>query len=116
MSTSSLPAGFEVLEPFVEFWARDTMAERGLARDESDEKSRQAFYDAIKPLAPQALEYLDQKSLESLNEAEQRLLKMLLSFTHVSMAVELQREEEAKHAATRHFMRITTSPTDMIPA
>ncbi len=113
MSTTSLPQGFEALEPFVEFWGGDTMADRARARDESDAASRQAFYDVAKPLVPQALEHLDQKSLDSLDEAEQRLLKVALSFGHVAMAVELQREEEPNHARWRHFMRITTSPTDM---
>lgn len=113
MTTSSLPTGFEALEPFVAFWGRDTLADRARARDESDEQSRQAFYDVVKPLAPQALEYLDQKSLDSLNDSEQRLMKVVLGFAHVAMAVELQREEEPKHAQWRHFMRITTSPGDM---
>lgn len=115
MTVSLLPAGFEALEPFVAFWARDTLADRARARDESDEESRQAFYSAVKPLAPQALEHLDQKPLDNLDERERRLMKMVLSFAHVTMAVELQREEEPKHAQSRHFMRITTSPTDMRP-
>lgn len=110
--TTSLPSGFEALEPFVEFWAVDTSAKRAHCRDISDEASRQAFYDVVVTLADQALEYLDSKSLLKLNAHEQKLMQLVLSFGHVAMAVELQREEENEHARWRPFMQITTTPAD----
>lgn len=114
MSHSSLlPVGFEELEPFVAFWAVGTTAARANCRDTSDEASREAFYHTASVLAPKALEYLDQKSLDELNEGEQRLMQIVLSFAHVAMAVELQREEEDEHAKWRPFMRITRSTGDM---
>jgi len=40
------------------------------------------------------------------------LLDLLLAFTHISLAVELQRDDEPQHAVFRHRMRITRSPAD----
>jgi hypothetical protein len=116
MSTAetSLPLDFEALLPFVEFWAGNTAAERAHSRDSSDEASRLAFYNVIVELAPQALAYLDAKPLNQFDGSEQRLMKLLLSFAHVAMAVELHREEEPKHAKTRPYMRITQAPADQL--
>jgi hypothetical protein len=79
----------------------------------SSEAQRQAFYDAIKPLAPAALEYLNSRSLNAFDPAEQRLMLLLLSFAHVAPAVELHREEEPKHARFRASMPITRAPADL---
>ena len=110
---SVLPAGFEALVPFVEFWAADTAAGRAHCRDISDAASRTAFYDATNELVPKALAYLDGKPLDQFDQSEQRLMKLVLSFGHVAMAVELQREEESRHARNRLHMRITRAPADL---
>jgi len=107
-----LPAGFEALAPFLEFWAVDTAAGRARCRDVSDEPARVAFYNAARELVPAALTLLDAKPLSQLDEGEQRLMKLILSFAHVALAVELQREEEPKHARMRPYMRITRAPAD----
>lgn len=107
-----LPAEFETLAPFVEFWAVGTASERAHCRDVSDEASRVAFYNAAIDLVPPALAYLDAKPLAQFDEREQRLMRLLLSFGHVALAVELQREEEPKHAISRPYMRITKAPAD----
>ena len=107
------PAGFEALAPFVEFWAADTAAGRAHCRDISDEASRVAFYNAANDLVPKALACLDAKPLDQFDESDQRLMKLVLSFAHVAMAVELQREEEPRHARYRPFMRITRAPADL---
>jgi hypothetical protein len=111
-SPSLLPAEFETLEPFVGFWAVDTTAARAHCRDISDEASRVAFYNAANDLIPKALNYLDSKPIAQFDESEQRLMQLVLSFGHVAMAVELQREEEPKHARYRPYMRITRAPAD----
>lgn len=114
MSTPSyaLPEGFEALTPFVDFWAANSAAERADCRQRSDEESRQAFYAVARPLVPVALDYLDSKPLSALNDSEQRLMLLLLSFAHLAMAVELHKEEEPKHARDRHFLRIMRAPAD----
>ena len=115
MSTQSslLPAGFEALAPFVEFWAADTAAGRAHCRDISDEASRVAFYNVANDLVPTALACLDEKPLNQFDEGDQRLMKLVLSFAHVAMAVELQRDEEPRHARYRPYMRITRAPADL---
>ncbi len=109
---SLLPPGFETLAPFVAFWAVDSAAERAHCRDISSEESRAKFYNAISELAPKALAYLDEKPLTQLDDSEKRLLKLLLSFGHASMAVELQRDAEPLHAKNRPYMRITKATAD----
>jgi hypothetical protein len=52
------------------------------------------------------------KPLNQFDASEQRLMKLVLNFAHVAMAVELQREEEPKHAQYRPYMRITRAPAD----
>jgi hypothetical protein len=107
-----LPAGFEALTRFVRFWAVDSAAERAHCRDLSDEAGRAEFYQAASQLVPKALDYLDAKPLGQFDESEQRLMKLILSFAHVSMAVELQREQEPQHAKDRPSMRITRATAD----
>jgi len=108
----ALPEGFDPLAPFVDFWAAPSAAGRADCRQRSDEESRQTFYAAASPLIPGALDYLDSKPLAELNDGEQRLMHLLLSFAHLAMAVELHREEEPKHARNRHYLRITRAPAD----
>jgi hypothetical protein len=111
-STSALPAGFADLAPFVDFWAADTAAGRADCRQRSDEQQRQAFYAAASPLIPRALDYLDSRPLAGLDDSEQCLMNLVLSFAHLAMAVELHKEEEPKHARNRHYLRITRAPAD----
>ena len=108
--SDKLPAGYEVLEPFVEQWAVAGTAERGRRRDESTEAQRIAFYEIAKGLVPGALEALDAKGMAALDEKEQRLLDLLCSFAHVTLAVEMLGDAEPRHAQFRREMRITRSP------
>ncbi len=107
-----LPADFAALASFVDFWAANTAADRAHCRDISDEAGRAAFYNVAVALVPQALAYLDARPLNELDDSEQRLMKLVLSFAHVALAVELHREEELKHARNRPYMRITRAPAD----
>ena len=110
--TSPLPAGFEALTPFVDFWAADSAAARAQCRQVSDAESRTAFYTVASALIPKALEYLDGKPLDGFDDGDRRLMQLALSYAHVAMAVELQREEEPKHALDRPYLRITRAPAD----
>ena len=109
---SLLPSAYAALEPFATDWALPTTAERAAKRGSSTEAERQAFYDAVMPVAAQALSELDGRPLASLDASEKRLLDLLLAFSHVSLAVELQRDDEPQHAVFRQRMRITASPAD----
>lgn len=111
-SPSLLPAGFENLTPFVEYWAAETSAARASRRDTSTEEQRQSFYDAIIDMAPIALDQLDKKPISEWGDSEKRLMHMVLSFGHIAMAVELQKDAEEEHVKWRPFMQITTTPAD----
>ncbi|MCB2059544.1 MAG: hypothetical protein R3E09_02910 [Novosphingobium sp.] len=111
--TSLLPAGFESLEPFVERFAISGTANRAQLRSDSSSEERTAFYNAAKDLVAPALDLLDNKPLDALDESERRLLDLCLSFAHVALAVEIQGPDEERHARMREYMRITRSPADV---
>jgi hypothetical protein len=110
---SLLPEGFEALEPFVSFWSVAGTANRERLRGTSTEQQRQAFYLACKDLLEPGLAMLDRKPLQQLNAQEQHLMNLLLSFAHVSIAVEIQRDAEPAHAVNRQFLRITRASADI---
>jgi hypothetical protein len=107
-----LPAGFEVLEPFAARWAGETAMERAHFRAAYPEAERDAFYTACAPLLKLGLARLDEKPLAEQDEVEQRLMRLLLTFAHVSLAVELQGPDEHKHARLRVSMRIVRATAD----
>ena len=110
--SNRLPPGYEVLEPFVDYWAVAGTAERARRRDESTPAQRQAFFETAKGLVPQALEQLDAKGLDGLDSRERCLMNLLTSFAHVTLAVEMLGDAEPRHAQFRREMRITRSPAD----
>lgn len=112
-NTAQLPPGFEALEPFAESWAVSGAANRAHRRGASNEAERAAFYAAATRLLPDALAYLDAKPLEKLDEKEERLMNLMLCLCHISLAVEVQGDAEAKHAQFRQFLTITRAPSDL---
>ncbi|MCB2072854.1 MAG: hypothetical protein H6917_07015 [Novosphingobium sp.] len=112
--TSSLPAGFETLEPFVERFSISGTANRAELRSDITGEERSAFYEAAKDLVAPALDLLDKKPLDALDASEKRLLDLCLSFAHVALAVEIQGPDEERHSRMRQYMRITRSPADAV--
>lgn len=110
--TALLPAEFAALEPFATRWAGETSAERAQQRGAWPAAERDAFHAACAPLLKPGLAYLDATPLADLNEAEQRLMRVFLSFAHVSLGVEIQGSDEARHTPLRAAMRITRAPAD----
>ena len=110
---TALPAGFEDLEPFVERFAVAGTANRAQRRSDSTEDERQAFFEAAKDRIGPALDLLDTKPLDQLDDKERRLLDLALTFAHIALAVEIQGPDEARHATMREYMRITRSPADL---
>lgn len=109
-----LPAGFETLEPFAARFAVAGTANRAQLRSDTSREEREAFHAAAKDLIGPALDLLDQKPLDRLDESEGRLLDIVLSFGHIALAVEVQGPDEEGHAALRQYMRITRSPADAL--
>jgi hypothetical protein len=110
-----LPPGFEILEPYAAFWAAATTAARAHRRLQSSEAERLAFFNVTKDVYQNAIAQLDRKPLSQLDEQEQRLMNLLLSFAHVALAVEVQGDDEAKQAANRKHMKIVRSSADVAP-
>jgi hypothetical protein len=111
-AASLLPPGFEQLAPFVDSWSLAGAALRAQRRLESSEAERVAFYHAAKDALPAALAHLDQKPLAQFDARETRLMNLVLSFAHIALAVEVQGDDEAKHAQLRKHLRITRAIAD----
>ena len=107
-----LPDGFEALEPFVDSWSVAGAARRARLRLDSAPEEREAFFLAARDLAPAALDYLDQKALDQFDEREERLMNLMLSLAHVSLAVEIQGDAEPHHASWARFITITRASSD----
>ena len=107
-----LPAGFEALEPFVDAWAVKGSATRARLRLDSGEAERVAFFEAAKDLLAPALARLDEKPLAGLDARERRLMDLMLAFAHIALAVEVQGEDEVRHARDARRLTITRAPAD----
>jgi hypothetical protein len=109
-----LPEGFSALEPFIERWALRTTRERDAARSKSRFEDLEAYYKAARPLLEAALAHLNAFPVKQLAGKEQRLMDMMLSLAHVSMAVEIHKEMEPQHTKSRQAMIISRSSTDTV--
>ena len=107
-----LPAGYEVLEPFVDYWAVSGSQARDDRRTESTEAQRVAFYETAKDVVPGALQELDKTPLDQFDDKQSTLMNLLLGFAHVVNAVELLGKGEARHAQFRKAMPFTRSTAD----
>ena len=112
---TSLPEGFDALEPFVATWALEGSARRMQQRLDSTGEELDAFFNAGKDLVPGALQLLDRKTFDQYDDREQRLMNLVLSLAHVSLAVELQRDDEPFHAKYARYVTITRSSADDNP-
>ena len=97
-ASATLPAQFASLEPHAEYWAAPSLSLRDTRRLESSEEQRLAFYQAVKDLAPAMLEHLEGKPFAAYDEADHRLMDLMLSLIHLSLAVEVEGKEEHLHA------------------
>jgi len=107
-----LPKGYEALEYYVDRWAIAGTANRDARRGDSTPEERAAFFEAMKAVVPRALEQLDAKPLDQHDEREQKLMNLLLSFAHVTHAVEMLGEAEPRHARFRKEMPFMRSSAD----
>ena len=113
MSTqATLPPAFAKLEPFVAYWAAESLSERDTRRLDSTEAQRRTFYDAAKEVAPAAIAYLDSKPFTDYDAADHRLLDLMLGLVHATLAVEIERDEEHTHARGARLMPIVKERAD----
>jgi hypothetical protein len=94
-------------------WAFGRAAARAARRDDSSAKEQEGFYEAARDFLDPALALLDGKPLAKLDARERRLLDLMLTLAHISIAVEVQRDFEPQHTVMRRYMRITRTPADL---
>ncbi|MAA76284.1 MAG: hypothetical protein CMN28_16460 [Salinisphaeraceae bacterium] len=105
-----LPAGFESLEPFVEYWAGETNDIRWDRRSRASMPDIQAFYDAMLARAEDAIQHLEKFPLGDMPPAEERLFCLTLSLVHASIAVELHEQPRAIDSPFPHGLHVTRGP------
>lgn len=107
---TSLPKGFEALEPFVSYWVRDSNDERRIARSAAQMDDICAFYDVVVALAPEAITYLESFPLDDMPEDATRLFKLLLAMNHAAIAVEMHGEPRAHDSPWPAPVRVARGP------
>jgi hypothetical protein len=90
--TNLLPDAFTDLEPFADRWCLRTETERYDRRLASSMDEMQAFYEAAMPRLEEAINYLDQFSLDALPDDATQLLWLCYSLVQVSFPVEVWRQ------------------------
>ena len=88
VAETTLPAGFEALEPFVAEWVLPDSLARMAKRRASNMDEIKAFYNAAIAQAEGALNHLRAFPLGDIPPAEERLLKLMLALAEVGPAVE----------------------------
>ncbi len=106
-----LPAGFEELEPLVEYWSGEDVQTRWDRRARASMDDIRGFYNMMLPRAETALAYLQPKPLDGLTAADSRLYRLVLSLAHAAMAVELHGQPRAAFSPFPHAIRVTRGPT-----
>jgi hypothetical protein len=87
-SNSTLPSGFEALEPFVGEWVLPDAVARMNKRQSSTIQEIRRFYAAMLPFGERALAYLRDFQLGELPPEAERLLRLMLALAEVAPAVE----------------------------
>jgi len=111
MTALSLPIGFEALSSYVDLWAAQGIVARDKARTCTDAQERQAFYDAAAPLLPAALAHLDARTKEKWDEADQRLMRIMLSLAHIGFGIEMLGQSEEDNTPSRLRMHLSDEAT-----
>ncbi|MBV1901164.1 MAG: hypothetical protein KUG56_05770 [Kordiimonadaceae bacterium] len=104
---SSLPKGFEDLEPLVEKWGVPTEKERNWARVDSKIEELDDVYNTVFPRIDAMLEYLNERELDNYSEDEKRLLFLSFSLAEIAPSVELFRSPTVPDGFdSKRFLRV----------
>lgn len=110
-SQRALPLEFEDLEPFVQYWLRDTNDERWQQRSKASMEEILKFYEPMLARAEDVLAYLEQfKMDDNMPPDATRLFKLLLSLAQAAIAVEMHGQPRARHSPFPHRIRVTHGP------
>lgn len=85
---SRLPKGFAALEGWLDDWVLVDSTARFEKRRTTPLAEIRAFYDGMLPHAEAALAWLAERQLGELDEAGERLLKLMLSLAEMGPAIE----------------------------
>lgn len=95
-SPQCCPGRFGALEKFSDY-ARATELDRAETVNARPFSEIVAFYDAMLPLLPEALDYLNTFDVNVLPREEANLLRLCLAMVEASMAVELFEDTDPKY-------------------
>lgn len=101
-----LPEKFSVLDSWVADWSLATRTERYAMRLSKNIDELSAFYDAVAPLAEEAIEYLDTLDINDLPEDAARLLNLLYSFILVSYPVNIFKQPRIPDSGAAFFNNV----------
>lgn len=106
MSTATLPAGFEELEPWLADWAKPLRNDRYATRLSKSIDDLGAFYDAIAARAEDAMVYLDQLDVDDLPADAANLMYLLQSMIMVSGPVNAFHQPTIPDAGAAFFRQV----------
>ncbi len=98
-----LPDEFADLEPHAARWCLATEPERYAKRLASSMLELQAFYDAVKPRAADAVDYCDRFALDDMPETAVNLMHLIYSFINVSFPVEVWLQPRVPDSGSASF-------------
>ena len=102
-----LPAEFAGLEPFAATWCLPTARERYATRLASTTEEMQAFYDAVRSRAENAMAYLEKLPFAALPDDAMNLLQLLYSMIQASFPVEVWHQPKVPDTGSSAFGSFT---------
>ena len=102
-----LPAEFADLEPFARKWCLPTEQQRYSTRLAATMEEMQAFYDAVRSRAEDAMAYLEKLPFDALPDDAINLLHLLYSMIQVSFPVEVWHQPKVPDTGSSAFGSFT---------
>lgn len=107
MSESLLPDAFAHLSEFVDRWDLPDWNARYRKRLDTPIAEMQRFNDAIVACAEDAKRHLDSKSFDAYDDADRRLLRLMLAFTIVAQAVQIYKQPSVPDSGSVPMLDMT---------
>jgi hypothetical protein len=86
----------------------------GFSLPKKDELAR--FFAGSVPRVEEALNYLDAEGFAGFDDADERLMALMLGLVHAGLAADVTGPDEPGHEITRPDMELQVTPTDLAPA
>lgn len=105
-----LPAGFEALERYVDYWDVPTMAERWERRATASMEQIQGFYEDMLKHADAALDIISAHELGDMPGDVACLARLMLASMSAAVAVEVVGAPRDPHSPYPHNIRVLRGP------